>query len=58
MDLAGAALDGPTATYKSLTTAFETTLTPETRKRAKTLGADIRTDGAAAAAHLLLHTLR
>ncbi|MFG1644634.1 glycosyltransferase [Amycolatopsis sp. NPDC049252] len=54
----GAALDGSTATYESLTTAFETALAPETRERAKTLGAEIRTDGAAAAAHLLLHTLR
>ncbi|RSM47398.1 glycosyltransferase [Amycolatopsis balhimycina DSM 5908] len=50
----GAALDGPTATVDSLTAAFETALAPETRARAKALGAEIRTDGAKTAARLLL----
>ena len=54
----GAALDGPTATIESLTTAFETAVAPETRERAKELGAKIRTDGAKEAARLLLDALR
>ncbi|WP_290063065.1 glycosyltransferase [Amycolatopsis solani] len=54
----GAALDGRTATKESLTAAFETALAPETRERAKALGAKIRTDGATVAARLLLDELR
>ena len=54
----GAALDGPTATLESLRVAFDAALTPETRARAKALGAEIRTEGAAAAARLLLGSLR
>jgi vancomycin aglycone glucosyltransferase len=53
----GAALDGPTATFESLTAALETALAPETRARAKALGAEIRTDGAKTAARLLLESL-
>ncbi|MDT7802700.1 MAG: vancomycin aglycone glucosyltransferase [Actinomycetota bacterium] len=53
----GAALDGPTATIESLTAAFETALAPGTRERAKALGAQIRADGAAVAARLLLERL-
>ncbi|MFE4915378.1 glycosyltransferase [Streptomyces sp. NPDC056652] len=54
----GAALDGPTLTTESLSVAFKTALSPETRARARALGAQIRTDGAAAAASLLLDALR
>jgi vancomycin aglycone glucosyltransferase len=54
----GAALDGPTATIEALSAAFETALAPETRARAEALGAEIRTDGAAVAARLLLDALR
>jgi vancomycin aglycone glucosyltransferase len=54
----GTTLDGPTATLESLTAAFETALAPATRERAKALGAEIRTDGAAVAARLLLDALR
>ncbi|MGW2054244.1 glycosyltransferase [Streptomyces sp. NPDC001840] len=54
----GAALDGPAPTVESLSVAFKTALAPETRARAKALGAKIRTDGAAVAASLLLDALR
>jgi vancomycin aglycone glucosyltransferase len=54
----GATLDGPAATVESLGAAFKTALAPETRARAKALGAEVRTDGAAVAANLLLGTLR
>ncbi|MFE4646121.1 glycosyltransferase [Streptomyces sp. NPDC056730] len=54
----GAALDGPTLTTESLSVAFKTALSPETRARARALGAQIRTDGAAVAASLLLDALR
>lgn len=54
----GAALDGPTATFEALTAAFDTALAPETAARAKALGAQIRTGGAATAARLLLDELR
>lgn len=54
----GAALDGPAATFASLTAAFETALAPETRARAAALGDAIRTDGAKTAARLLLDELR
>lgn len=53
----GAALDGRTATMETLAAAFETALAPETRDRAKALGAEIRTDGARTAARLLLDGL-
>lgn len=54
----GAALDGPTATFESLSTAFDTALAPETRARAAALGAEMRTDGATVAARRLLDALR
>jgi vancomycin aglycone glucosyltransferase len=54
----GAALDTPTPTIGSLGVAFKTALAPETRARAKALGARIRTDGAAVAANLLVDGLR
>ncbi|MBK3573024.1 glycosyltransferase family 1 protein [Streptomyces sp. MBT65] len=53
----GAALDSPTPTTESLDVAFKTALAPETRARAKALGGEIRTDGAAVAANLLLGAL-
>ncbi|MFJ5307018.1 glycosyltransferase [Streptomyces sp. NPDC088350] len=54
----GVALDGPTSTAESLSIAFKTALAPETRERAKALGAELRTDGAAVAASLLCDALR
>ncbi|MGK3208862.1 glycosyltransferase [Amycolatopsis sp. MEPSY49] len=53
----GAALDGATATFESLSAAFDTALAPETRVRAAALGAEMRTDGAAVAARRLLDAL-
>ncbi|MFF9765027.1 glycosyltransferase [Streptomyces sp. NPDC014636] len=53
----GAAHDGPTLTYESLSAALETALTPGTRARAAAVAATIRTDGATAAAKLLLDTV-
>jgi len=50
----GAAHDGPTPTFESLSAALETALAPETRTRATTVAATIRTDGATVAAKLLL----
>ena len=50
----GAAHDGPTPTFESLSAALETALTPETRARATAVAATIRTDGATVAAKLLL----
>jgi len=50
----GTALDGPTATVESLSAAFASALTVETRTRAEALGAEIRTDGATVAARRLL----
>ncbi|MET9970498.1 glycosyltransferase, partial [Streptomyces sp. NPDC006356] len=50
----GAAHDGPTPTFESLSAALETTLTPETRARATAVAATIRTDGTDTAARLLL----
>ncbi|EKX65690.1 glycosyltransferase [Streptomyces ipomoeae] len=50
----GAAHDGPTPTFDSLSAALTTALTPETRARAKAMAAEIRTDGATVAAKLLL----
>ncbi|WP_320783040.1 glycosyltransferase [Streptomyces sp. CRN 30] len=54
----GVALDGPTATADSLSAAIRTALAPDTRARAKALADEIRTDGAAVAASLLLDTVR
>lgn len=53
----GAAHDGPTPTVESLTTALGIALAPETRTRATAVAATIRTDGATAAAKLLLTEL-
>jgi vancomycin aglycone glucosyltransferase len=50
----GAAHDGPTPTVESLSAALTVALDPETRARASTVAATIRTDGAAVAAKLLL----
>ena len=50
----GAAHDGPTPTFESLSAALRTALTPETRARATAVAATIRTDGAKVAATLLL----
>lgn len=50
----GAAHDGPTPTFESLSAALKAALTPETRARAATVAGTIRTDGAAVAAKLLL----
>jgi vancomycin aglycone glucosyltransferase len=50
----GAAHDGPTPTFESLSAALRTTLTPETRARATAVAGTIRTDGATVAATLLL----
>ncbi|NWF25580.1 glycosyltransferase family 1 protein [Streptomyces sp. PKU-EA00015] len=50
----GAAHDGPTPTFESLSTALGTALTPETRARARAVAGTIRTDGAMVAAKLLL----
>ncbi|GAA3831723.1 hypothetical protein GCM10022226_61080 [Sphaerisporangium flaviroseum] len=50
----GAAHDGPAPTAESLSAALRTALTPETRARATTMAAAIRTDGATVAATLPL----
>ena len=50
----GAAHDGPTPTFESLSAALRTALTPETRARATAVAGTIRTDGATVAAKLLL----
>ncbi|MCX5376817.1 glycosyltransferase [Streptomyces sp. NBC_00091] len=50
----GAAHDGPTPTFESLSAALKTALTPETRARATAVAATFRTDGATVAAKLLL----
>lgn len=50
----GAAHDGPTPTFESLSTALEAALTPETHARATSVAATIRTDGTDVAAKLLL----
>jgi vancomycin aglycone glucosyltransferase len=52
----GAAHDGPTPTFASLSAALGTALAPETRTRATEVAATIRTDGATVAAKLLLET--
>jgi vancomycin aglycone glucosyltransferase len=50
----GAAHDGPTPTFESLSAALRTALTPETRAQATAVAGWIRTDGATVAATLLL----
>ena len=50
----GAAHDGPTPTFESLSAALRTALAPETRARASAVAGMIRTDGATVAAKLLL----
>jgi vancomycin aglycone glucosyltransferase len=50
----GAAHDGPTPTFESLSAALRTALAPETRARATAVAGAIRTDGATVAAKLLL----
>jgi vancomycin aglycone glucosyltransferase len=52
----GTAHDGPTPATESLSAAFRTTLTPETRARATAVAGTIRTDGATVAATLLLRS--
>lgn len=52
----GAAHDGPTPTFESLSAALGAALTPETGARAKAVAATIRTDGTAVAAKLILDT--
>jgi vancomycin aglycone glucosyltransferase len=53
----GAAHDGSTPTFESLSAALESALSPATRERATAVAARIRTDGAATAATLLLDTI-
>ncbi|WP_406440240.1 glycosyltransferase [Streptomyces sp. NBC_01613] len=53
----GAAHDGPTPTFESLSSALRTALAPETRARATAVAATIRSDGATVAAMLLLDTI-
>ncbi len=53
----GAALDGPVPTVESLSAALRTALAPETSVRATAVAAEIRADGASAAAKLLLETI-
>ncbi|MCX5174423.1 glycosyltransferase [Streptomyces virginiae] len=50
----GAAHDGPTPTFESLSATLNTALTPETAARAQTVAGTIRTDGTTVAAKLLL----
>jgi vancomycin aglycone glucosyltransferase len=50
----GAAHEGPTPSFASLSAALRTALAPETRARATAVAGTIRTDGAAVAAELLL----
>ncbi|REE99035.1 glycosyltransferase [Thermomonospora umbrina] len=53
----GATLDGPTPTTETLSAALDTALALETRSRASGLAGEIRTDGAATTARLILDTL-
>ncbi|MFF8841795.1 glycosyltransferase [Streptomyces sp. NPDC015127] len=53
----GAAHDGPTPAFASLSAALGTALTPETRARARAVAGEIRTDGATVAAKLLLEMI-
>jgi vancomycin aglycone glucosyltransferase len=54
----GAAHDGPTPSFDSLSAALDTALSPDTRARAADAAARIPTDGAAIAAALLLDRVR
>ncbi|HET6857746.1 MAG TPA: glycosyltransferase [Streptomyces sp.] len=54
----GAALDGPPPTTESLGDAIKTALAPGTQARARALGSQMRTDGAAVAANLLVEAIR
>ncbi|MGW7049710.1 glycosyltransferase [Streptomyces avermitilis] len=53
----GAAHDGPTPTFESLSAALKTALTPDTGARARAVAGTIRTDGATVAAKLLLDVI-
>lgn len=53
----GAAHDGPVPTARSLASALETALAPETAERAAALAGRVRTDGAATAADLVVEQL-
>lgn len=53
----GAAHDGPVPTTESLSTALKAVLTDQTRERATSVAATIRTDGTAVAATLLMTAL-
>ncbi|MFG2386350.1 glycosyltransferase [Streptomyces avermitilis] len=53
----GAAHDGPTPTFESLSAALKTALTSETRARARAVAGTIRADGATVAATLLLDAI-
>jgi vancomycin aglycone glucosyltransferase len=53
----GAAHDGPTPTFESLSVALSTALTPETRERATAVAGTMRTDGTTVAAELLLEVV-
>ncbi|WKX72330.1 glycosyltransferase [Streptomyces sp. XD-27] len=53
----GAAHDGPTPTFASLSAALKTALTPETRARAAAVADTVRSDGATVAARLLLDAI-
>jgi vancomycin aglycone glucosyltransferase len=53
----GAAHDGPTPSFESLSAALSTALAPETRVRATAVAGTIRADGATVAATLLLDAL-
>ncbi|WP_086668288.1 glycosyltransferase [Lentzea kentuckyensis] len=50
----GAAHDGPTPTFESLSVALKTALAPETRARATEVAGKVRADGAEVAAKLLV----
>ncbi|MGZ6267516.1 MAG: glycosyltransferase, partial [Candidatus Limnocylindrales bacterium] len=50
----GAAHDGSTVTFESLSDALATALTPATRARATAVAGTIRTDGTTVAAKLLM----
>ncbi|MFB7180255.1 glycosyltransferase [Streptomyces sp. NPDC056257] len=52
----GAAHDGPTPAFESLSAALKTALAPETRARATAVAAAFQADGAMVAAKLLLDT--
>lgn len=53
----GAAHDGPTPTFESLSAALATALAPETGRRAAAVARTIRVDGAEEAARLLLEAI-